>query len=82
MPEATPAAVPVAPPAISVRVPGFVIDLARDELRTMTGALVDLRPRSFAVLRLLALHAGRMVTKDAIMDAVVTLGGRDARHAG
>src|SRR5690349_20642803 len=70
MEAATPAAVPVAPPAISVRVPGYVIDLVRDELRTETGALVDLRPRSFAVLRLLALHAGRMVTKDAIMDAV------------
>jgi TolB-like protein/DNA-binding winged helix-turn-helix (wHTH) protein/Tfp pilus assembly protein PilF len=55
---------------LSVVIPGFVIDLVRDELRTADGAPVELRPRSFAVLRLLAAEAGRMVTKDAIMSAV------------
>ena len=50
--------------------PGYVIDLARDELRTAGGTLVDLRPRSFAVLRLLAANVGRVVTKDEIMSAV------------
>ncbi len=58
------------PPQTPVVVPGFVIDLSRDELRTADGAAVDLRPRSFAVLRLLAANAGRVVTKDAIMRTV------------
>src|SRR5262245_37930358 len=56
---------------------GFEIDFERNELRTVTGAHVELRPRSFAVLRLLAQNAGRLVTKDEIMarvwdDAAVT----------
>jgi len=60
-----------------VHVPGFVIDLAREELRTIAGECVDLRPRSLAVLRLLAANPGRVVTKDEIMsvvwnDAIVT----------
>lgn len=43
------------PLATSVRLPGFVIDLAREELPTDAGERQDLRPRSFAVLRLLAI---------------------------
>jgi len=31
---------------------------------------VDLRPKSFEVLRFLAEHAGRVVTKDELMKAV------------
>jgi len=58
------------PLATCVRLPGFVIDLAREELRTDAGERQDLRPRSFAVLRLLAINAGRLVTKDEIMDKV------------
>lgn len=54
-----------------------VIDLAADELRSTTGELVELRPRSLAVLRLLAQNAGRLVHKDEIIanvwgDVVVT----------
>ena len=56
--------------ATQVLLPGFVIDLAREELRTTKGEHVDLRPRSFAVLRLLAAHVGRLVTKEEIMDQV------------
>jgi DNA-binding winged helix-turn-helix (wHTH) protein len=62
-------AFPIALPR-RVLLPGFEIDLARDELRTADGAHVELRPRSFAVLRLLAANAGRLVTKDEIMDKV------------
>jgi DNA-binding winged helix-turn-helix (wHTH) protein len=46
-----------------VRLPSHVVDLAADELRTAEGIHVELRPRSLAVLRLLAEHAGRLVTK-------------------
>ena len=60
-----------------VTLPSHVIDLAADELRTTTGEGVDLRPRSLAVLRLLAEHAGRLVYKSEIVaevwgDVVVT----------
>jgi TolB-like protein/DNA-binding winged helix-turn-helix (wHTH) protein len=58
------------PPATQVLLPGFVIDLAREELRTRAGEHVDLRPRSFAVLRILATNAGRLVAKNEIMDEV------------
>ena len=57
-------------PAARLSLSGFQIDLARAELRTSAGAHVELRPRSFAVLRLLIENAGRLVHKDEIMDAV------------
>jgi DNA-binding winged helix-turn-helix (wHTH) protein len=50
--------------------PRFEIDLEREELRTLAGERVHLRPRSFAVLRLLATNAGRLVTKDEILERV------------
>ncbi len=64
-------------PQHQVRLPLHIIDLSAHELRSATGDHVDLRPRSFAVLRLLAENAGRLVTKDEIIakvwnDAVVT----------
>jgi TolB-like protein len=60
-----------------VRLPFHEIDLAADELRTARGERVDLRPRSFAVLRVLAENVGSLVTKDEIIarvwdDAAVT----------
>lgn len=60
-----------------VTLPSHVIDLGADELRKATGQQVDLRPRSLAVLRLLAKNAGRLVPKDEIIaevwgDVVVT----------
>ncbi|MBS0639528.1 MAG: winged helix-turn-helix domain-containing protein [Proteobacteria bacterium] len=68
---------PAPPSPAIVHIAGFVIDLAREELRTATGVRVELRPRSFAVLRLLAVNPERLVTKDEIMasvwdDAIVT----------
>jgi TolB-like protein/Tfp pilus assembly protein PilF len=53
-----------------VRLPSHIIDLAADELRSTTGEQVDLRPRSLAVLRLLAENAGRLVSKDEIIASV------------
>jgi TolB-like protein/Tfp pilus assembly protein PilF len=60
-----------------VRLPSHVIDLAANELRSAAGQGVELRPRSLAVLRLLAENAGRLVRKNEIMaevweDVVVT----------
>ncbi len=53
-----------------VRLPLHVVDLAAGDLRTADGDYVELRPRSFAVLRLLAENAGRLVTKDEIIEQV------------
>lgn len=53
-----------------VRLPHCIVDLAADELRTADGRYVDLRPRSFAVLRLLAEQAGHLVTKDELIAKV------------
>ncbi|MGA7456412.1 MAG: winged helix-turn-helix domain-containing protein [Methyloceanibacter sp.] len=50
--------------------PLHIIDLVADELRSNSGEHVDLRPRSYAVLRLLAENAGRLVTKDEIITKV------------
>ena len=55
---------------MQVRLPFHVVDLAADELRTLSGEHVDLRARSYAVLRLLAENAGRPVSKDEIITRV------------
>ena len=47
----------------------FTLDLQRLCLRGPAGE-VDLRPKSFEVLRYLAEHAGRVVTKDEVLKAV------------
>ena len=57
-------------PPRQIKLPRHVIDLAADELRSACGDHVELRPRSFAVLRLLAENAGRLVTKDEIIQKV------------
>ena len=49
---------------------GVVANFADETLRTKSGHSVDLRPQAFAVLRYLAEHAGRVVTKDELMQAV------------
>ena len=56
--------------AIRVRLPGHEIDLTRDELLTLRGEPVILRPRSFAVLRRLAESPGQLVTKGELLAAV------------
>ncbi|WBL77287.1 winged helix-turn-helix domain-containing protein [Bradyrhizobium xenonodulans] len=47
-----------------------VVDLARETLRDGRGDVVPLRPRAWAVLRLLATRPGQLVGKDEIMDQV------------
>ncbi|WP_225120934.1 winged helix-turn-helix domain-containing protein [Bradyrhizobium sp. BRP22] len=54
----------------SVVIGDRVIDLAREGLRDGRGDIVPLRPRAWAVLRLLATRAGQLVGKDEIMDEV------------
>src|SRR5688572_25804996 len=55
---------------MQVKLPFHVIDLAAEELRTSSGEHVEIRPRSYAVLRLLAENAGRLVGKDELMNRV------------
>jgi TolB-like protein/Tfp pilus assembly protein PilF len=50
--------------------PFHIVDLAAAELRSAAGEHVDLRPRSFAVLQLLAENAGRLVSKDELIAKV------------
>jgi class 3 adenylate cyclase/DNA-binding winged helix-turn-helix (wHTH) protein len=60
----------------SLRFQAFTLDLERLSLRG-PGGQVDLRPKSYEVLRYLVEHAGRVVTKDEVMRAVwpdVTVG--------
>jgi TolB-like protein/DNA-binding winged helix-turn-helix (wHTH) protein len=49
---------------------GVTADLGSETLRDTSGAPIDLRPQTFAVLRYLAEHAGRLVTKAELMKAV------------
>src|SRR5262245_39656333 len=48
---------------------GFELDLGRGTLLS-GGREIDLRPKSFAILRLLAENADRLLSKAEIMDAV------------
>src|SRR5262245_21205272 len=47
---------------------GLTLDLGREELRDASGTRIELRNRSFGVLRHLATNAGRVVTKDELLD--------------
>jgi adenylate cyclase len=47
----------------------MTLDLARGLLRGANGE-IELRPKSFAVLRYLVDNVGRVVTKDEIMQAI------------
>ena len=53
----------------SLRFGPFNIDLDRLSLDGPSGQ-IELRPKSFEVLRYLAEHAGRVVTKDEIISSV------------
>ena len=57
------------PPAVW-RFAGFTLDLARGAFLADGGAEVPLRPKSFALLRLLVENAGPLLDRDAIMAAV------------
>ena len=47
---------------------GLTLDLRREELRDAAGTRIELRHRSFGVLRHLATNAGRVVTKDELLE--------------
>jgi len=49
---------------------GFVLDPGAGTLVDPTGTLVQMRPQAWAVLRELALNAGRTVSKSQLLDAV------------
>jgi TolB-like protein/Tfp pilus assembly protein PilF len=57
-------------PDQQVKLASHVVDLAAGELRDAAGEHVELRPRSYAVLHLLAENAGQLVTKDDIIAKV------------
>jgi DNA-binding winged helix-turn-helix (wHTH) protein len=50
-----------------VQIGDLILDLRQKELRDRTGARVDLRNRSFEVLRHLVNNAGRVVSKDELL---------------
>lgn len=54
----------------SIVVGDRTVDLARELLLDRDGNVVPLRPRAWLVLQLLAAQAGRLVSKDEILDAV------------
>lgn len=56
------------PPTLDVG--GFLIDFGREALIDRHGVMVELRPQAFQVLRYLALHPGRVVTKEELFAAV------------
>src|SRR3954452_10316290 len=53
-----------------LRFAGFELDLRRAELRGPDGEAIRLRPKSFAMLHLLASNAGRVVGKQELMETV------------
>jgi DNA-binding winged helix-turn-helix (wHTH) protein/TolB-like protein len=52
------------------RFAGFELDRPRAELRGSDGGAIKLRPKTLAVLTLLAANAGRVLSKQELMDAV------------
>lgn len=52
-----------------LRFAGFELDLQRSELRRQDGETVRLRPKSFALVQHLARNAGRIVSKQELMEA-------------
>jgi adenylate cyclase len=57
-------------PDRKLAVNGVVADFGSETLRTTSGDAVPLRPQAFAVLRYLAEHPNRLVTKEELMQAL------------
>ena len=57
-------------PRMVYRFDCFTLDLTRGALLGVEGAELPLRPKAFALLRLLVENAGRLLDRDAIMAAV------------
>lgn len=57
-------------PAARIALGGFVLDRARGQLLDAAGQPVPLRPKAWAMLLHLAQHAGEVVEREALLDAV------------
>jgi DNA-binding winged helix-turn-helix (wHTH) protein/tetratricopeptide (TPR) repeat protein len=53
-----------------VRIGAFVLDRSRGVLLDEAGAVVPLRPKAWAMLNFLVAHAGQVVEREALLDAV------------
>ena len=53
-----------------LRFAGFELDQQRAELRSADGVAIKLRPKTFEMLRLFATNAGRVLSKQELMEAV------------
>ena len=58
------------PPRVAYRFDRFTLDLARGALLAPDGAELPLRPKSFALLRLLVESAGRLLDHDSPISVV------------
>jgi DNA-binding winged helix-turn-helix (wHTH) protein len=54
----------------TIVIESHTVDFSREALIDPSGSIVPLRPRAWLVLRFLALHAGRLVSKNELMDEV------------
>jgi adenylate cyclase len=61
---------PNSAPYTAYRFGGLTLDLGRGALLTTDRRELPLRPKSFALLRLLVENAGRLLSRDAIMEAI------------
>ena len=53
-----------------LRFSGFELDAERAELRRPDGETIKLRPKTLEILRLLTTNAGRVLSKQQLMEAV------------
>jgi DNA-binding winged helix-turn-helix (wHTH) protein len=60
----------MSPSRQTIVIGSHALDLPREALIGPGGTIVPLRPRAWLVLRFLALHAGRLVSKSELMDEV------------
>src|SRR4051794_24958589 len=58
------------PPHQTIVIGSHEVDFSREAVLGPGGTIVPLRPRAWLVLRFLALHAGRLVSKSELMDEV------------
>ena len=64
----SPATVVPTPPEEIVRFEGYVLDITRRELWTAEGVKLDLTTGEFEMLAVLVRHAGRVMSRDQLMD--------------
>jgi DNA-binding winged helix-turn-helix (wHTH) protein len=57
-------------PCVGYRFGSFLLDVEQGMLLTADGKEIPLRPKSFALLRLLVENAGRLLSKEQIMESL------------